>query len=159
MGSINFRAVKRLYDRLAGYRKYKGKRLPSFGWLEDSIYPFSGDIPVERWVISVDYNQFIPSAEVCTVLRAYYYQYECACYLFIQIYIAPSDGSLQRIPAGVVEYAADKRTLKRRYTPVLLPNKFRVDFNQLCALNGRLFNSDFCSIDKQLEDCLYFESK
>lgn len=159
MSNINFRAVKRLYDLIAECPKYKGKQLSLFGGLEDSIYPFSGDIPVETWVISVDYNQFLPSRKMSTVLRAHYYQYECVCYLYIQIYLVPFDGSPQRIPAGVVEYAAIKRTLKRRYTPVLLPDKFRVDFNRLYVLNERLFTSAFCSIDGLLETCLRLEGK
>jgi hypothetical protein len=73
--------------------------------------------------------------------------------MLIKVYLVPKEFSRQRVPAGRVEFLADGPVVKRLFTPILLPDNLRRDFEMLDEHNGSLFGF-FSSIDTELDECL-----
>jgi hypothetical protein len=78
--------------------------------------------------------------------------------MLVKVYLVPKSFSRRRVPAGRVEFLANGSVVKRLFTPVLLPEKLRGDFEMLNVQYGRLLDF-FSSIDRKLNECLSQEDQ
>lgn len=152
MSIVGLRAVGLLFDKLSKDRKYKG-RLPAFPNFESCLNPSGDTVPGACTYTEIVYNTYVLSNRPYVVLHVANYRIRGSCYMLIKVYLVPKEFSRQRVPAGRVEFLADGPVVRRLFTPILLPDNLRGNFEMLDEHNGSLFGF-FSSIDIELNECL-----